>query len=119
MGPEELKGIGSGGEPELGKRPAEGDSERKKEILEGTDTLILVSGLVKGTGTVATPVIAQIAKDLVVLTIGLFNLPSIGDEGNKTYSNALSGLDKLSYICSGFSTVSNDRIISSDRENIY
>ncbi len=116
MGSEELKGNGSGGDPEMGKRAAEGDSESIKEILEGTDILILVSGLGKGTGTGATPVIAQIAKDLGVLTIGLFNLPSIGAEGNKTYSNALSGLDKLSYICSGFSTVSNDRIISSDRE---
>ncbi|MGL5640161.1 MAG: cell division protein FtsZ [Mycoplasmoidaceae bacterium] len=116
MGSDELKGNGSGGDPEMGKRAAEGDSESIKEILQGTDILILVSGLGKGTGTGATPVIAQIAKDLGILTIGLFNLPSIGAEGNKTYSNALSGLDKLSYICSGFSTVSNDRIISSDRE---
>ncbi|MGL5246019.1 MAG: cell division protein FtsZ [Mycoplasmoidaceae bacterium] len=114
MGSDELKGNGSGGDPEMGKRAAEGDSESIKEILDGTDILILVSGLGKGTGTGATPVIAQIAKDLGILTIGLFNLPSIGAEGNKTYSNALSGLDKLSYICSGFSTVSNDRIISSD-----
>ncbi len=116
MGSDELRGNGSGGDPEMGKRAAESDAEEIKKVLEGTDILILVAGLGKGTGTGATPIIAQIAKELGILTIGLFNLPSIGAEGNKTYSNALSGLDKLSYICSGFTTVSNDRIIGSDRE---
>ncbi|MGL4647136.1 MAG: cell division protein FtsZ [Mycoplasmoidaceae bacterium] len=116
MGSDELKGNGSGGDPEMGKRAAESDAEEIKKVLEGTDILVLVAGLGKGTGTGATPIIAQIAKELGILTIGLFNLPSIGAEGNKTYSNALSGLDKLSYICSGFTTVSNDRIIGSDRE---
>ena len=62
MGSEELKGNGSGGDPEMGKRAAEGDSESIKEILEGTDILILVSGLGKGTGTGATPVMLKLLK---------------------------------------------------------
>ena len=116
IGKDELNGNGSGGDPEMGKRAATTDAEEIKKMLEGTDILIIVAGLGKGTGTGASPVIAEIAKELGVLTIGLFNLPSIGAEGNKTYSNALSGLEKLSYICSGFTAISNDRIIGMDRE---
>lgn len=116
IGKDELNGNGSGGDPEMGKRAATADAEEIKKMLEGTDILIIVAGLGKGTGTGASPIIAEIAKELGILTIGLFNLPSIGAEGNKTYSNALSGLEKLSYICSGFTAISNDRIIGMDRE---
>lgn len=116
LGAKELDGNGSGGDPNIGRMAAETDSEIIKEMLQGTDILILVAGLGKGTGTGATPVIAKIAQDLGILTIGLFNLPSIGAEGNKIYSNALAGLQKLSYLCNGLTTVNNDKIISLDRE---
>ncbi len=116
IGKDELNGNGSGGDPEMGKKAATADAEEIKKMLEGTDILIIVAGLGKGTGTGASPVIAEIAKELGILTIGLFNLPSIGAEGNKTYSNALAGLEKLSYICSGFTAISNDKIIGMDRE---
>ncbi|MEG2198331.1 MAG: cell division protein FtsZ [Malacoplasma sp.] len=116
LGADELDGNGSGGDPNIGRMAAETDSEIIKEMLVDTDILILVAGLGKGTGTGATPVIAKIAQDLGILTIGLFNLPSIGAEGNKIYSNALSGLQKLSYLCNGLTTVNNDKIISLDRE---
>ncbi len=116
IGKDELNGNGSGGDPEMGKRAASADADEIRQMLEGTDILIIVAGLGKGTGTGASPIIAEIAKDLGILTIGLFNLPSIGAEGNKTYSNALAGLEKLSYICSGFTAISNDKIIGMDRE---
>lgn len=116
LGAKELDGNGSGGDPNVGMMAAEADSEIIKEMLKGTDILILAAGLGKGTGTGATPVIAKIAQELGILTIGLFNLPSIGAEGNKIYSNALSGLQKLSYLCNGLTTVNNDKIISLDRE---
>lgn len=116
LGAKELDGNGSGGDPNVGKMAAEADAEIIKDMLKGTDILILTAGLGKGTGTGATPIIAKIAQELGILTIGLFNLPSIGAEGNKTYSNALSGLQKLSYLCNGLTTVNNDKIISLDRE---
>lgn len=116
LGAKELDGNGSGGDPNIGRMAAETDAEIIKEMLQGIDILILVAGLGKGTGTGATPVIAKIAQDLGILTIGLFNLPSIGAEGNKIYSNALAGLQKLSYLCNGLTTVNNDKIISLDRE---
>ncbi len=116
LGAKELDGNGSGGDPNVGKMAAEADAEIIKDMLKGTDILILTAGLGKGTGTGATPIIAKIAQELGILTIGLFNLPSIGAEGNRTYSNALSGLQKLSYLCNGLTTVNNDKIISLDRE---
>lgn len=118
LGAKELDGNGSGGDPNVGKMAAEADAEIIKDMLKGTDILILTAGLGKGTGTGATPIIAKIAQELGILTIGLFNLPSIGAEGNKTYSNALSGLQKLSYLCNGLTTVNNDKIISLDRERM-
>ncbi|MCF0217750.1 MAG: cell division FtsZ family protein [Malacoplasma sp.] len=118
LGAEEFNGNGSGGNPETGKRAAEADVEVLKSMLEGTDILILVAGLGKGTGTGATPIIAKIAQDLGILTIGLFNLPSIGAEGERTYSNALLGLQNLSYVCNGLTTVNNDKIINVDKEKM-
>ena len=118
LGADELNGNGSGGNPDTGKRAAEADIEVIKTILEGTDVLILVAGLGKGTGTGATPIIAKAAQDLGILTIGLFNLPSIGAEGERTYSNALLGLQNLSYCCNGLTTVNNDKIINVDREKM-
>lgn len=116
LGAEELNGNGSGGDPNVGERAAESDIETIKQLIEGTDVLILVAGLGKGTGTGATPIIAKAAQDMGILTIGVFNLPSIGAEGNKTYSNALFGLQKLSYVCNGLTTVNNDKIINLDKE---
>lgn len=116
LGAEELNGNGSGGDPNVGERAAESDIETIKQLIDGTDVLILVAGLGKGTGTGATPIIAKAAQDMGILTIGVFNLPSIGAEGNKTYSNALFGLQKLSYVCNGLTTVNNDKIINLDKE---
>lgn len=118
LGSEELNGNGSGGDPETGKRAAEADIEVLKTMLEGVDVLILVAGLGKGTGTGATPVIAKAAQELGILTIGLFNLPSIGAEGEKTYSNALLGLQNLALCCNGLTTVNNDKIINVDKEKM-
>lgn len=118
LGADELNGNGSGGDPNVGQRAAEADAEVMKTILEGTDVLILAAGLGKGTGTGATPIIAKLAQDMGILTIGLFNLPSVGAEGNKTYSNALFGLQKLSHYCNGLTTVNNDKIINLDRERM-
>ncbi|MDE5553377.1 MAG: cell division FtsZ family protein, partial [Malacoplasma sp.] len=118
LGADELNGNGSGGDPNVGQRAAEADAETIKQMLEGTDVLILAAGLGKGTGTGATPIIAKIAQDMGILTIGLFNLPSVGAEGNKTYSNALFGLQKLSHYCNGLTTVNNDKIINLDRDRM-
>lgn len=118
LGAEELNGNGSGGDPNVGERAAEADAETIKQMLEGTDVLIIAAGLGKGTGTGASPVIAKIAQDMGILTIGLFNLPSVGAEGNKTYSNALFGLQKLSHFCNGLTTVNNDKIINLDRDRM-
>lgn len=118
LGAEELNGNGSGGNPEVGRSAAEADIETIKTLLLDTDVLILVAGLGKGTGTGATPVIAKIAQEMNILTIGMFNLPSIGAEGEKTYANAIQGLRKLSTCCNGLTTVNNDKIINTDKEKM-
>lgn len=116
IGAEKLNGNGAGGDSNVAREVAEIDTEVIKKIITGTDILLLVAGLGKGTGTGAAPVIAKIAGEMNVLTIGLFNLPSIGAEGKKIYSNALEGLEKLQSVCDGFTAISNDRVIGVDRE---
>lgn len=116
IGHEKLNGNGAGGDPKIAREAAESDSEQIKKAIDGADILLLIAGLGKGTGTGAAPVIAKIANEMNILTVGLFNLPSIGAEGKKIYSNALEGLENLQKYCNGFTAIANDRVIGIDRE---
>src|SRR5262245_27267228 len=70
LGEKLTRGLGAGGSPDTGKRAAEEDTERVREILTGADMVFVTAGMGGGTGTGAAPVIAKVAKELEILTVG-------------------------------------------------
>lgn len=114
IGRDVTKGYGSGSDPLIGKEAAVEDKEIILKMLKGTDLLFIISGMGKGTGTGASPVIAQIAQELGILTIALVNLPSIMTEGYNIYNKGISGLSDLKEHCQGLTTISNEKIIKGD-----
>ena len=88
------KGLGVGGDPELGKKAAEEDIERIREILVGSDMVFITAGMGGGTGTGAAPVIAKIARELGILTVGVVTKP-FGFEGKVRSNNADQGIKNL------------------------
>ena len=75
IGDKLTKGLGSGGNPEIGQRAAEESREEIREVLEGTDMIFVTAGMGGGTGSGASPVIAGIARELGALTIGVVTRP--------------------------------------------
>lgn len=75
LGPKLTRGLGAGAQPEVGKRAAEESAETVSQALEGSDMIFITAGMGGGTGTGAAPVIAQIAKELGALTVGVVTRP--------------------------------------------
>ena len=102
----------------VGFNSAVADKNKITEMLEGTDLLFIVCGFGKGTGTGATPVVAKLAKDMGITTIGLFNFPSYFIEGEKVYNNAINGLANAYDKFDSYMAVSNDKIMKNIKKNI-
>lgn len=95
IGEKLTKGLGAGGDPQIGQKAAEESRERIKEILSGTDMVFITGGMGGGTCTGAAPIIAQIAKkELGILTIGVVTKPFIF-EGTRRMTNAEEGISQL------------------------
>ncbi len=109
------KGMGSGSDPKIGMDAALEDENLFREKLKGTDLLFIVSGMGKGTGTGASPIVAQIAKEMGILTICVVNLPSASIEGQIIYEKGIKGLNELSKYADGLSVISNQKIIGENR----
>ncbi|AIV03704.1 cell division protein FtsZ [Candidatus Malacoplasma girerdii] len=118
LGRHELKGTGSGGNPLVGKQAAINDLDEIKQILNGTQLLILVAGLGKGTGSGATPEIAKLARSMGILTISIVNLPSIQAEGRKVYANSINNFKQIVANSDSYCSISNDKIIQVSPEEI-
>ena len=88
------KGLGAGANPEIGHKAALEDRERIAEALEGADMVFITAGMGGGTGTGAAPVVAQIAKDLGILTVAVVTKP-FPFEGDKRMKVALKGIEAL------------------------
>jgi cell division protein FtsZ len=84
IGVQTTKGLGAGANPDIGKKAAEEDINSLKEVLTGADMVFITCGLGGGTGTGAAPVIAQLAKDMGALTIGVVTKP-FSFEGQRRY----------------------------------
>jgi len=104
------KGLGSGADPEIGKNAALEDRERIREALEESDIVFIAAGLGGGTGTGATPVVAQVARTLGALTIAMVTLP-FTFEGRKRALIAEVGLKELKPKVDILITISNQRLI--------
>src|SRR3989344_6754266 len=94
LGKERTRGMGAGSMPQVGEEAAHESEHAIKEALQGADMIFVTCGLGGGTGTGAAPVIADIAKKMGALTIGVVTLP-FSMEGQRRYENAIMGLEKM------------------------
>ena len=105
------KGLGAGANPEIGRQAAMEDRDRIQEVIEGADMLFITAGLGGGTGTGAAPVIAQLAKELGVLTVAVVTRPFIM-EGAKRMQIADQGIAELSRYVDSLITIPNEKLLT-------
>lgn len=104
------KGLGSGGNPEIGEKAAQESAEKLKDIIEGSDMVFLTCGMGGGTGTGATPVIAKVAKDMGILTVAAVTKPFIF-EGTRRMVAAEDGIENLKDKVDTLIVIPNQRIL--------
>jgi cell division protein FtsZ len=105
------KGLGAGANPEIGRQAAMEDRERIAEVLEGADMVFITAGMGGGTGTGAAPVVADIAKDLGILTVAVVTRP-FPFEGRKRMAIANEGVKLLKDKVDSLITVPNEKLLS-------
>lgn len=110
LGKDLTKGLGAGGNPEMGKKAALESEGEIRAALEGADMVFIAAGMGGGTGTGAAPVFAKIARELGALTVGVITKP-FTFEGNRRKKQALSGIDELRANVDSIIVVSNDRLL--------
>lgn len=110
IGEKLTKGLGSGGDPEMGRQAAEESVEKLKDILNGSDMVFLAAGMGGGTGTGAVPVIAKVAKELGALTIAVVTKP-FTFEGTRRMVNAEDGIENLRDKVDTLIVIPNQRIL--------
>jgi cell division protein FtsZ len=110
LGEKLTKGLGAGGKPEVGRRAAEETREIISQAIEGTNLLFITAGMGGGTGTGAAPVIASIARDLGVLTVGVVTKP-FAFEGAPRMRNALAGIEELRKSVDTLVVIPNQRLM--------
>jgi cell division protein FtsZ len=104
------RGLGAGANPEVGKKAAEESKEQIEEALRGADMVFVTAGMGGGTGTGAAPVIAQIARDLGALTVGVVTRP-FSFEGKKRSSQAAGGIASMKEAVDTLIVIPNDRLL--------
>lgn len=110
IGDKLTRGLGSGGNPETGKKAAEESAEEMYGVLKGADMVFITSGMGGGTGTGACPIIAQISKEVGALTIGVVTRP-FTFEGLRRIQSAESGIEKLKEQADTLIVIPNDRLL--------
>lgn len=110
IGDEETRGLGSGGNPEVGERAAEESTDKIREELQGADLVFITAGMGGGTGTGASPIVARIAKECGALTVAVVTKPFLF-EGSKRMNSAKSGIAELKANVDTLIVVPNQRIL--------
>ena len=110
IGEKLTKGLGAGARPEIGEKAAEENLEEIKSILEGADMVFVTCGMGGGTGTGAAPVIARVAKEQGILTVGVVTKP-FRFEARTRMNNALAGIEKLSENVDTLIVIPNDKLL--------
>jgi cell division protein FtsZ len=105
------KGLGAGADPEVGRQAAMEDRDRIVELVEGCDMLFITAGMGGGTGTGAAPVVAQVAKELGILTVAVVTKP-FEMEGSKRGFVADHGMAELSKYCDSLITIPNQKLLT-------
>src|SRR6476646_1406247 len=106
-----MKGLGAGANPEVGRQAAMEDRDRIQEVIEGADMLFITAGLGGGTGTGAAPVVAQLAKEMGILTVAVVTKP-FGMEGPKRMRVAEQGIAELGRFVDSLITIPNEKLLS-------
>jgi cell division protein FtsZ len=105
------KGLGAGANPEIGKAAALEDASRVAEALAGADMVFVTAGMGGGTGTGAAPVIAQVARDMGALTVGVVTKP-FAFEGSQRKKKATAGIAELAKAVDALIVIPNDRLVT-------
>jgi len=111
LGGNVTKGLGAGANPEVGRQAALEDRERIVDALEGADMVFITAGMGGGTGTGAAPVVAQLAKEMGILTVAVVTKP-FPFEGRRRMQVALKGIEELSHHCDSLITIPNEKLIT-------
>jgi len=111
LGSEITKGLGAGANPEIGRQAAIDDRERISDVLEGADMVFITAGMGGGTGTGAAPVVAQIARDMGILTVAVVTRP-FPFEGRKRADIANEGIMELAQHVDSLITIPNEKLLS-------
>ena len=110
IGSEITEGLGSGAEPEIGRRSAEDSHDQIKRTLRGSDMVFVTAGEGGGTGSGAAPVVASIARELGALTVGIVTMP-FKFEGSRRRKQADEGVEALRRACDTLIVIPNDRLL--------
>ena len=110
IGEKLTRGLGSGGDPEIGRKAGEESAEQMYDVLRGADMVFITSGMGGGTGTGAAPILAQIAKEVGALTIGVVTRP-FTFEGSRRIQSAEAGISKLKEQSDTLIVIPNDRLL--------
>jgi cell division protein FtsZ len=111
LGTNLTKGLGCGANPDIGRQAAVEDRERIAEVLSGADMVFITAGLGGGTGTGAAPVVAQVAKDLNILTVAVVTKP-FPFEGRKRMGVADKGIAELAQYVDSIITIPNEKLLT-------
>jgi cell division protein FtsZ len=117
LGPQLTRGLGAGGNPDVGRKAALEDVQRLSEALEGADMVFVTAGMGGGTGTGAGPIISQVAQDQGALTVGVVTRPFLF-EGRKRSKNAERGISELIDSIDSIITIPNQKLLSLGDDDI-
>ena len=110
MGSNITKGLGAGANPEIGRHTALEDRDEIAEILSGADMVFITAGMGGGTGTGAAPIVAEVARDMGILTVAIITKP-FPFEGKKRLSIAEEGIEQLSNVVDSLITIPNEKLL--------
>jgi cell division protein FtsZ len=110
LGDKITRGLGAGGDPEVGRKAAEESADDLYNVLKGADMVFVTAGLGGGTGTGAAPIVAQIAREVGALTLGVVTRP-FTFEGGKRMTTAETGMTKLKEHADTLIVIPNDRLL--------
>jgi cell division protein FtsZ len=110
IGDKLTKGLGAGANPEIGEKAADESKDEIAQAVKGADMVFVTAGMGGGTGTGATPIVAQIAKEMGILTVGVVTKPFMF-EGRKRMQYAEQGIEKLKEVVDTLVTIPNDRLL--------
>jgi cell division protein FtsZ len=111
LGTDITKGLGAGANPDVGRQAALEDRERIMEVISGADMVFIAAGMGGGTGTGAAPVVAQVAKEMGILTVAVVTKP-FPFEGKKRLAIANAGLEELSQHVDSLITIPNEKLLA-------